>query len=457
MISSADLADRLCGPVSDGSVWLDETGGVDRRALHDEVGRLTRLLAGHGAGAGDCVALQLEPCATLAALLPAIWRLGARVMLLDHRLTEAETARLTGLWRPAFVVRAGTRPASFTARCDVVVERLDDPAEVPAPVCLVQFTSGSTGQAKVVARSAASLDAELDRYAAIEDMPTPADRLLLLCSPVHTWGLVGGVLYGLAHQVPLVFPVAQHGGAIARTAQRLGATAIFGVPTHFELMGALAEPPPLAGLRIATSAGMTTDQRVADRFRDATGCRLGQVYGLTEAGVVTADLAGRYEPPSVGRPAPGVDVRVTDGELYIRLGSSPYLVADGVARFADGWLRTFDRAELDPETGAVRVLGRADSVVAVGGVKIDLMEIEQALREHPGVAGAVVTFGEVIEAHVAAVRGLTDAELMRWCRERLSPLKTPKRYFLREKLPETPNGKVVRGREQLLSAFGEQA
>jgi acyl-coenzyme A synthetase/AMP-(fatty) acid ligase len=105
----------------------------------------------------------------------------------------------------------------------------------------------------------------------------------------------------------------------------------------------------------------------------------------------------------------------------------------------------------------VRVLGRADSVVAVGGVKIDLMEIEQALREHPGVAGAVVTFGEVIEAHVAAVRGLTDADLMRWCRERLSPLKTPKRYFLREKLPETPNGKVVRGREQLLSAFGEQA
>ncbi|MEU7664233.1 class I adenylate-forming enzyme family protein [Streptomyces lincolnensis] len=463
VMSARDLSDRLCGAGSGGPlwgdespVWVDETDTVDRRALHEEVGRCHDLLVARGVRPGDCVAVQLLPGATLFALLLAIWRLDARAMLLDHRLTEAETGSLTRLCPPAFHVRAPAGTTHFTGWSELLVEPGTGALPLPEQVCLVQFTSGSTGQSKVVGRSAASLDAEIDRYAAIDAMPGTDDRLLLLCSPIHTWGLVGGILYGLAVGMPVLLPSAQHGGALARAAAALEPTAIFGVTTHFDLLGKTADLPRLPRLRVATSAGMITSPAVAERFRAASGCRLGQVYGSTEAGVVTADLAGRFPAPSVGRPAPGITVRATGGELYVRLDETPYLVDDGVARFSDGWLRTFDRAAIDEASGAVTILGRADSVVAIGGIKIDLMEIEQALQEHPDVAHAVVTFGSVIEAHVAARNGLTDRALAAWSRERLNPLKAPKRYYLQEKLIETPTGKVVRDRAQLLSAFHDR-
>jgi 3-hydroxy-4-methylanthranilate adenylyltransferase len=453
MTGSREFSDRLIGPKSSGLVWKDETADIDRAALHQEVARCADLLGANGVGAGDSVALQCEPCATLFALMLATWRLDAAVMLLDYRLTSAETARLTRLCAPAYRVSASSAVARFTDRCDVRVQRLANPAALPDRVCIVQFTSGSTGQAKVVGRSAASLDAEIDRYGSVEDMPTSADRLLLLCSPVHTWGLFGGICYGLAAGMPVLFASAQHGGAIAGAASRLDATAIFGVPTHFELLADVARPPSLPRLRIATSAGMITTGQAADRFLRQIGLPLGQVYGMTEVGVVTADLTGRYRPPSVGRPAPGIELRVSDGELQIRLDRSPYLTDDGVDRFADGWLRTFDRAELSAETGVVHILGRADSVITIGGIKIDLMEIEQVIQEHPDVRRVVVTSGAAIEAHVAASAGLTDADLIAWCRERLSPVKIPKRLYLRDKLPQTPTGKGIRDREQLLADF----
>lgn len=449
VITARALSDRLCGSPSDDPVWVDETADFDRRALHEEVGRCAGVLAASGVRRGDCVAVQLVPGATLFALLLAIWRLDARAMLLDHRLTESEAGALKRLCPPAFHVRASA-PAHFTECSELTVEPLDGTLALPQGICLVQFTSGSTGQSKVVGRSAASLDAELARYAEIEDMPGEDDRLLLLCSPVHTWGLIGGILHGLATGMPVLLPSAQHGAALARAATTLEPTAIFGVTTHFDLLGKTAELPRLPRLRVATSAGMITSPAVSARFEAATGCRLGQVYGLTETGVVTADLTGRLPAPSVGRPAPGVTVRVTDGELHVRLPETPYLVEDGVARFTDGWLRTFDRAVID-ENG-VSILGRADSVVAIGGIKVDLMEIEQVLQQHPEVAHAVVTFGSVIEAHVAVRDGLTDRALAAWTRERLNPTKTPKRYYLHDKLPETPTGKVVRDRAQLLSA-----
>ncbi|QUX26729.1 acyl--CoA ligase [Nocardiopsis akebiae] len=456
VLSARELSDRLCGVGSDDPLWTDETGTIDRRALHREVDRCLDLLVASGVRPGDCVAVQLSPNATLFALLLAIWKLDARAMLLDHRLTEAESASLTRLCPPAFHVRAATGTTHFTGRSQPEVVPLTGAAALPGKVCLVQFTSGSTGQSKVVGRSAASLNEEIDRYAAIDDMPGGDDRLLLLCSPVHTWGLIGGILYGLATGMPVLLPSAQHGRGIARAAVALEPTAIFGVTTHFELLGSTAELPRLPRLRVAASAGMTTGPAVAERFRLASGCRLGQVYGMTEVGVITADLTGRFPAPHVGRPAPGITVRETDGELYVRLDETPYLVDDGVARFAAGWLRTFDRATVDEASGSVSVLGRADSVIAIGGIKIDLLEIEQVLQQHPDVAHAVVTFKDVIEAHVAARNGLTDRQLAGWSRERLSSLKAPKRYYLQEKLPATPTGKVVRDRAQLLSAIHHQ-
>jgi len=182
------------------------------------------------------------------------------------------------------------------------------------------------------------------------------------------------------------------------------------------------------------------DQRFADRF----GVPVGESYGTTETGVIAMDVSGSLR-PSVGRAAPGVVLRVRDGELEVALDSSPYLFDSGGARYADGWLRTYDRATVD-STGAVHMHGRADSLVVIGGLKVDLIEVEKVLRQHPQVDEAVLVRTDVIEAYVAAAEGdaPSASELLRWCRERLADYKLPKVIRVLESLPRTTTGKLVR-------------
>jgi acyl-CoA synthetase (AMP-forming)/AMP-acid ligase II len=96
-----------------------------------------------------------------------------------------------------------------------------------------------------------------------------------------------------------------------------------------------------------------------------------------------------------------MEVRIRDDALEVRLPEgSPYLYEASGLRYVDGWLRTFDRAELD-ESGAVHLAGRSDSLVVVGGLKLDLTEVETVLCGHPDVTGAVVVHADVTEAYVS--------------------------------------------------------
>ncbi|MFD0392354.1 hypothetical protein ACFQ3Z_04295 [Streptomyces nogalater] len=148
----------------------------------------------------------------------------------------------------------------------------------------------------------------------------------------------------------------------------------------------------------------------------------------------------------MGTPVSGVRVRQAGGELQVALDRSPYLLDDGVDRYADGWLRTFDRCGRDPVSGALSILGRADSVAVVGGLKVDLVEVEAVLRAHPSVHEAVVLAGEVIEAHVGCEPPVDTGELLRWCRERLSDHKLPRRFYTGPAVPRNSNGKIIRSR-----------
>lgn len=451
---NAELVRRLLpGGPEDLLVWADERATLVAGELRALVDRWTKDLRAREVRAGDTVCLQMASSTTLLGALLAIWRLGARAMIVDYRTTAPEAARLYALCRPSLLL-TGAPGEHVVTEIEVEVRALDEPVDVLPNCSLVQFSSGTGGQPKVVGRSAASLCAELDKYAAITHMPTAQDRLLLLCSPTHTWGMIGGLLHGLACSVPVLFPLAGHGAATARAASALGATAIFGVPANFELMSRVQAPPSLPTLRIAVSAGELTRADLADRFRDAYGVCLGQVYGLTETGVVAADLTGELPPPNVGWPVSNTLVRIAEDEVRLGLPQSPYLLPDGVERYVDGWLRTFDCGGLDPATGALYLLGRSDSVVSLAGIKIDLTEIEYVLVAHPTVAAAVVTYGDVIEAHVQAEEGMAPNvdELTRWCAQRLTAIKVPKRVFLSAGLLRTATGKAVRDPERIVAA-----
>lgn len=433
---------------------------LTRGELWERVGKQAAVFAGYGIRPGSTVGLQTPPSFTQLEVLLALWRLGAQVMLFDFRLKPPEVAALCVSCRPQFMVSAGSNVRAtfgFRSEYEVVTERRRTGLHATTAHRLVQFSSGSTGRPKVIGRTAGSLAAEVDGFAGVPGMPVEGDRLLLLSSTAHSFGLIGGLLYSLAAGVSVVFAPRVSARDILRTALEHRITALFGVPTHFELLAAATNPPALPDLRIAVSGGEIMPPQTAARFAQQYGVEVGEAYGTTETGIIAIDVGGTLR-PSVGRAAPGVALRVTRGELDVALDESPYLFDSGGTQYADGWVHTRDRATLDA-TGAVLVRGRADSLVVIGGLKVDLTEVENVLREHPAVEQAVLVHEDVTEAYVAVLAGVerpSAEELLRWCRERLADYKVPRVIRLLDALPRTSNGKLVREAATLQAATASQ-
>jgi 3-hydroxy-4-methylanthranilate adenylyltransferase len=438
------------------AVWVQAYTAVTRAEASRRVAEFAQLFAERGVRPHMTVALQISPSYTYLWALLGLWHQGAQVMLLDHRLQQAEAQRLLDLCEPQYHVHSGDAgrlmtPFGEERQITVQARRTGLPARTEH--CLLQFSSGSTGRPKVIGRTADSLLEEVDRFAAIEHMPGSGERILLLNSMVHSFGLVAGVLHSLNVGATLVIPPRLRAHDLLRTAAEAGVDTIFGVPLHFDLLSQVNDPPPLPALRLAVSCGEKLSAEVFERFEQRYGLRIGQGYGMTEVGIIATDLAGHLPPPSVGWPAPGIEAKVEGEELYVRLDRSPYVHADKTGRYANGWLRTFDLADQDPRTGALRIRGRADSMVVIGGLNVDLTEVEAVLRTHEQVSEAVVVYGDVIEAHVAVTSPLSVDLLVAWCRERLSAYKLPKQFHVVPTLPRTTTGKLIRNRDLLHASY----
>jgi len=437
---AAELLERH--PAATG--YLEQRHTLTHGELRASVTAEAQLFAAVGVGHGTTVALQAPPSFTQVEVLLALWRLGAQVMLVDHRLKRAEVTALCEMCQPEYLVRtslAGGSVLSFAERYELVTEAQRDGRPAWTEHALVQFSSGSTGVPKIIGRTADSIAAELRRFAAVDGMVRPGERALLLNSTAHSFGLIGGLLHALAVGATVVFAARTSARDILAGAAR-DVAVVFGVPFHFALMSATT-PQPLPKLRAAVSGGERMPADVAERFAATYGIPVGESYGTTESGVIAMDVSGARR-PAVGPPAPGMRVRVHGGELEVRLDRTPYLLA-GADRYVDGWLRTGDRATVDG-SGNVHLHGRSDSLVIIGGLKVDLTELEAVLRQHPAVTEAVAVHDKAIEAYVATEADVdVDAdELVRWCRDRLADYKLPRLVRVLPALPRTVTGKLVR-------------
>jgi acyl-coenzyme A synthetase/AMP-(fatty) acid ligase len=440
--------------------WVDElllAGAADDGCLHlgEPVGRaeLRRLVTGRGqvladAGLrrGGTVALCLAPSLAFITNLLAAWRIGAQASLLDYRLTPYEVDAALRRLLPQLVVTAGEQSAGGPLRGFAdITEQVRTYQGQPAATshAVIQLSSGSTGPSKVIARDAASLVDEVKRYTLIDGVPRQGERIVSLASMVHVLGLVGGLLYSLHAGVNLTIPerMTADGILAAVAASKLPAT-LLGVPFHAELLASVSSPPPLPMLTGMTTGGELVRADVDAAFRDRYGVRLGNMYGMTEVGVIATDLFGVHRPAVM--PAPGFTVREEAGELHIALPASPYLGAQDPGRWSDGWLHTKDAGHVDPGTGLVRVLGRRDSQVSVGGLKVDLTEVEHMLAGLPEVAGAVVVHDRAIEAYLVLADGAQESAVEREITARLAAYKRPRRLHVVDQLPRTATGKLVR-------------
>jgi 3-hydroxy-4-methylanthranilate adenylyltransferase len=445
----------LAGDDHDVCLWLG--GSVDRRELREHVAAEQRKLQAAGLAAGGTVSLRLPPSLGYVACLLAAWRVGAQVSLLDHRLTQYEVDRALDRLRPQVLVQAEDtvapgRPASTAMRgfAEIVTAAAprSDGASAATEHALVQLSSGSTGPSKVIARTADDLIAELGRYAKLDGYPRSGDRIVCLASIVHVLGLVGGLLHALHAGVQLVFAERlTPDGILAAVAAGERPTMILGVPFHAELLTSVADPPPLPQLARMVVAGELVRPHVPGAFTAHFGVPLGTMYGMTELGVIATDLHGHTRPAVA--PAPGMGLRTENGELLVRMAASPYIGLVDPTRWSDGWLRTRDAAVLDPATGLVTILGRLDSQVSVGGLKVDLTEVEQTIAALPGVAEVVVLFDDAITAYLALNQGVGLAEIEQALTRQLASFKRPRRIHVVPGLPRTATGKIVRDRAAL--------
>ncbi len=196
-------------------------------------------------------------------------------------------------------------------------------------------------------------------------------------------------------------------------------------------------------------------------------------YGSTEAGQPAALLPDEQtrKPTSVGRPMPGVELRLVDtngrdvpagkaGEILVRSGEPGYfMVAQGyfnrpeanAEAYKDGWFHTGDVGRFDDE-GYLYLVDRVKDMILSGGLNIYCREVEQAIESHPSVREAAVVagpdadYGECVVAYVASRPGMdiTSEEVITRCREHIASYKKPKHVFIVDQLPRNVNGKVMK-------------
>jgi long-chain acyl-CoA synthetase len=223
----------------------------------------------------------------------------------------------------------------------------------------------------------------------------------------------------------------------------------------------------MAGVRLAISGAADLEPDVARLVADRLGVTLSQGYGLTEASPVVSGTLGYKAPEgSVGRPLPGVEVRLVDGgedvlvgdpgEVWVRgpnvfTGYWEDQAATNAVLDADGWLRTGDLAVVDDD-GFLFLVDRAKDVVIVSGFNVFPAEVEEVIEMHPAVAEAAVVgvphphTGEAVMAYVVPAAGATVEEdaLITFAANYLPRYKLPATVAFVDALPHTVNGKLVR-------------
>ncbi|MBU3706899.1 MAG: long-chain-fatty-acid--CoA ligase [Mycobacterium sp.] len=467
----------------------------------DRVRRLAGALAERGVGRGDVVAFldKNHPACVETTLAAA--SLGAATAIINFRLAGDETDyvlndsgakllivgaeltsgidkirdRIPGVEHIIEVTPEGGAGDEYEAMLAAATPRGRGADVTPQDVCVIMYSSGTTGNPKGIRLTQANLLAHTLNAGTFEFEP---DDKNMVAMPLFHVGGSSYMQFGIHAGIPSIMTRDVDGASLAG-ALLAGSTRTFLVPAvlgkvmemgpdAIKLFNQLrtyvygASPMPPALLRQALEAFPNTE--------------FVQVYGLTEVcGAVTQlspeahrDAAHPERLTSAGQPAREVEVKVVNpdtleevpigqpGELWFR---TPQLMegyhnkpdATKEAITDDGWFRTGDIGRVD-DGGFVFVEDRLKDMIISGGENIYSVEVERALTDHPAVLDAAVfgipdeKWGESVKAVVELSEGqqATGEELVAWCREKLAHYKCPRSVDIMAELPRNPTGKLLK-------------
>src|SRR5262245_54671248 len=406
--------------------------------LEAEATWVARRLAAHGVRRGSIAALTMHPRREQVVLAHALMKVGATLLPLSPRLTEAERAAIVAAEEPSVDLDDPGLLTQTEADLPMLGEHDMD------SVCARVLTSGSTGAPKPVGLTYGNF-----LWSAVGSGfnigVDPADRWLCCLPLSHVSGLsivMRSAIYGTT-------AVLHDGFDVDRCAASLEGEEIAIVSVVATMLMRLLEAGAgLSGPRaILVGGGPVPEDPLEEAI--AKGATVVQTYGLTETCSQVTTLApadARRKLGSAGRPLLTTHLRIQDGEILIQ-GPS---VAPGRAD-ADGWLHTGDLGDIDEE-GFLYVRDRIDDLIVSGGENVVPAEVEEVLLRHPEVADAAVVgredpeWQQAVTAIVVLVDGsqATPDDLRRHCAEALAAYKVPKLVELASVLPRTPSGKLMR-------------
>ena len=435
-------------------------------SLDREVALSSGRLRAAGVRSGDRVAVLAWNHPATVVLFHAVRRLGAALVPLNARLTEAELKPQLERTRPRLLLADEAHASLYSGATPLEAwERA--PAE-PWPGdgsdagadWAVLFTSGTTGEPKAACLTVGALDS-LARVSRANLGSRPKDRWLCSLPLFHVGGLamvVRCAADGAVLELPSRFDAEETVEAVHR----------HGV-THLSLVARTLEQSLDAGLGAADLRGVLlgggpVPPRLGERGR-AAGVPILLTYGLTEAcSQVTTERPGEADGLTAGPPLPGLEVRILDaGGLELPAGVEGSIAVRGPtlmrgyledragteAVLREGWLHTGDLGRSD-ECGRLTVLARRADLILSGGENVYPAEVEAVLAAHPALAEVAVVarpdtrWGQVPVAVVVPRVGESPGDLRTWARVRLAGFKVPAEVVTATALPRTGAGKIDR-------------
>ncbi len=399
----------------------------------------------------------------LAEALPFGKRLALRLPLAKARKARAA---LTAKPRGASVAWSrvvGARPLPRK----VARPSLDD-------IAVLQLTSGTTGTPKAAILTHRNLRSNAAQSLAWVPGIRPGDEVFYGVLPLfHAYGLTLCLSVAMSLGARLVLFPTFDVDLVLDAARTSPPTFLPAVPPIYDALsrGAVRRKIDLGGIRHAISGAMSLPIATVIRWEEATGGLLVEGYGMTESSPISIGnpMGPSRRPGTVGVPFPSTEIRVVDpddatvdrgpgeeGELLVRgpqVFQGYWQLPDETSRtlLPGGWLRTGDIVTVS-EDGFVTIVDRLKELIITGGFNISPTEVEQVLLLHPDVAEAAVVGlprvdgSESVTAAVVLREGAVFDEqgIRDFCRAHLTPYKVPRAIAVRDELPRSLIGKVLR-------------
>lgn len=448
--------------------------GAERRLVR--VGRESGGLGARTPETGDLVLFSARNLDSYLVALATLWKRGFVPLLADADLSRAEIGELVGGFRPAFCIldrRVDPEGGATEGLGEDLAglhawipgqggRRPPAPSqpELPRDAAIVRLTSGTTGKPRGVVVTAPQLLADARNICGT--MGLRAEDTLVAAIPLgHAYGFVHLWMSLVTRGARLLLLEQPLPAMLIEALSDAGPLVLPGTPYLFDLVLQAAGKKRFKGLRLCLSAGAPLPESLSRPFKERFGLPIRTFYGASECGGISFDGSrdGFVPDGCVGTPLDGVRVTLapvpgSDGgggricveSEAVGLG---YLPADPRGALQPGRFLTSDLGGWDQD-GRLRITGRLDRMINVGGRKVDPAEVEAVLRDLPAVRQAVVfgapdrQRGQAVCAFLVAGRGLTREAVLAACAARLARFKIPRRVEFVARIPQSARGKTDR-------------